>query len=147
MFRVLGIYNFGYSQRTLQAQCTVGEEVSVWPKQICYWIDDASNGFSYYCPTLIPDTIFMYLVNVWNVSVHFILKTVNLRPILYEKLWMKVYLNNEKTHVGCWALHDILLGLKYHSDTLYSPRSHMCIMAYPVVEFSREGYKIRKVFG
>ena len=77
--------------------------------------------------TLIPDTIFMYLVNFLNVSVHFILKTVNLRPILYEKLWMKVYLNNEKTHVGCWALHDILWGLKYHSDTLYSPGSYMCI--------------------
>ena len=55
--------------------------------------------------------------------------------------------NDDKIHVDPRPCNDILLGLKYHSDTLYSPGSHMCIMAYPVVEFSREGYKIRKVFG
>ena len=33
-------------------------------------------------------------------------KTRKMRPILYEKLCMKIYLNDEKIQVGCWAHHD-----------------------------------------
>ena len=37
-------------------------------------------------------------------------RNVKKRPILYEKLCMKRYLYDEKTHVG--GHHDILWGLK-----------------------------------
>ena len=38
-------------------------------------------------------------LNVYNVSVHFTCKTGKKRLILYEKLCIKVYLDDEKTHV------------------------------------------------
>ena len=62
----------------------------------------------------VQPSISMYLLHVKNISVHFKWKNVKKRPILYEKLFMKVYLNGEKTHEGYWALHDILWGLKNH---------------------------------
>ena len=36
--------------------------------------------------------------------------------ILCEKLYMKLYLNDEKTFVGYWGRHDILWGLKILSN-------------------------------
>ena len=43
--------------------------------------------------------VFMVWLNVSNVSVYFTCKTGKKRSILYEKLCMKVYLDDEKTHV------------------------------------------------
>ena len=41
----------------------------------------------------------MYLENLQNVSIHFIWENAKKVPILYEKEYMEVYLNDEKTHV------------------------------------------------
>ena len=49
----------------------------------------------------------MYLQNPQNDSVNFILKNSNLQIFIYEKLCMKLQLNDEKTQVDPWSHHGI----------------------------------------
>ena len=63
-------------------------------------------------PSLNLEFLYTYWENLQNVSVHFIWENVKKGPILYEKEYMEVYLNDEKTHVDPRPLYDILWGLK-----------------------------------
>ena len=66
-----------------------------------------------------------YLAYLSKIGLFVFLK-ISVLLIAKEFLWW----HNEK-HIQYFALHH----------------SSMYVMAFPVVEFSREGYKIRKVFG
>ena len=60
------------------------------------------------------------------------------------------YKNGHFEEMAAWSQIPQIVGnstLIYLSfDTHDSPRA-VFVMAFPVVEFSKEGYKIRKVFG
>ena len=53
-----------------------------------------------------------------NVSVHFTCKTGKKRSILYEKLRMKVYLDDEKTHVDPCPHNGHSVGWTVMTETI-----------------------------
>ena len=62
-------------------------------------------GFYHYWPTLTKSKIPTVLEKLYHVPVHFLWRQVKKSHILYEKLYMKLYVNDEKTFVGYWG-HD-----------------------------------------
>ena len=46
----------------------------------------------------------------------YILRNIKKRNIFYEKLWIKLYLNDGKIQVVCWGHNDIWWGLKNVHD-------------------------------
>ena len=80
--------------------------------------------------------------NLFHVSVHFKWRHGKKIPILYKKLFMKLYMNSKKTRVGCCGVHEKFKNWDSLTVPSYIRRLlnnfQMCSYLFPISEINKK---------